>query len=160
MKFIRFACLSMLILTLTLAVTACDISDLVEVPPTRPADSRPDTLDRIEDRPIADSVYRESRDRRESREEPKASPEARTLPPSEAALPAEQIEVLVLEHAGVAAADTLSLRTWYEVDDRIPVYDVEFCVGDLEYEYTVHAETGDILEFERDLCDHRSHEHA
>ena len=153
MRFIRFACLSMLILTLTLAATACDISDFVENPQSLTADSRSDPpVQRVENHasiPLASdpAVTRP----------PETTPPADGFPQRETALPVEQIEALVLEHAGIAAADVLSLWTEYDMEDRLPVYEVEFCAGDQEYEYTVHAETGEFLEFERDRCDHRTH---
>lgn len=153
MRFIRFACLSMLILTLTLAGTACEISDFVEKPLSLTTDGHSDTpVQRIENHasiPLtADPAVTRP---------PETTPPADGLPPRETALPVEQIEALVLEHAGVTAAEVLSMRTEFDVDDRVSVYEVEFCAGDQEYEYTVHAETGEFLEFERERCDHRTH---
>ena len=42
------------------------------------------------------------------------------------------------------------LRAEPELHDRVPHYDIEFHHGRLEYEYEIHAETGDILSHEKD----------
>ena len=62
---------------------------------------------------------------------------------------AEAMEI-ALAHAGFTAEQVQYLFTEYEIDDRIPQYDVSFHVDRLEYEYEIHAETGEILSFERD----------
>ena len=65
-------------------------------------------------------------------------------------LTTEQAEAIALEHAGLTADQVTGLRTGYEIDDGIPEYDVEFRVGRTEYDYTIHAETGEILSFDMD----------
>ena len=62
---------------------------------------------------------------------------------------AEAIEI-ALQHAGFDAASVQYLHTEYEIDDGIPQYDVSFHVDRWEYEYEIHAESGQILSFERD----------
>ena len=60
---------------------------------------------------------------------------------------------IALEHAGV----TLDQLSWYEIcldfDDGIWVYEVEFAVGNTEYEYEINAITGEIIKFETELDD-------
>ena len=60
---------------------------------------------------------------------------------------------IALEHAGV----TLDQLSWYEIcldfDDGIWVYEVEFVVGNTEYEYESNAITGEIIKFETELDD-------
>ena len=60
---------------------------------------------------------------------------------------------IALEHAGV----TLEQLSWYEIcldfDDGIWVYEVEFAVGNTEYEYEINAITGEIIKFETELDD-------
>lgn len=41
----------------------------------------------------------------------------------------------------------------YDVDDGIPVYEIEIKKGGYEYEYKIHAQTGKILEWEKELDD-------
>ena len=64
-------------------------------------------------------------------------------------LPEEEAELIALEHAGFTADQVTNLRTSYDIDDGIPEYEIEFHVDRIEYEYTIHAETGDILEWDR-----------
>lgn len=77
-----------------------------------------------------------------------------TLPPAPsvhtAALTKAEAEAIALKHAGFTADQVSYLRTEYDLDHRIPEYDVEFREGRWEYEYEIHAETGAILSFEKD----------
>ena len=71
-------------------------------------------------------------------------------PFAEAALTGEDAMNIALEHAGFAEDEVQGLRAEGEIDDGVPHYDVSFRVGYVEYEYEIHAETGEILSFERD----------
>ena len=85
---------------------------------------------------------------------------AETLPAPAETLPAaaadpqkltrEQAQKIALEHVGFTADQVTRLRTEYEIDDRIPQFDVEFHQGDWEYEFEIHAETGKILSYDKD----------
>lgn len=94
--------------------------------------------------------------------EPQSS-QAAELPPEPVPLPSqpnqtdptamltkEEAEAIALEYAGFTPDQVSRLRTEYEIDDRIPQYDVQFHEGRWEYEFEIHAETGDILSFEKD----------
>lgn len=70
--------------------------------------------------------------------------------PAAAILSAEEAREIALGHAGLAAGEADRLRTELEADERIPHYDIEFHHGHWEYEYEIHAETGDILSWEKD----------
>ena len=65
-------------------------------------------------------------------------------------LTAEEAQAIALNHAGFTADQVRFLRTEPELRDRVPHYDVEFAEGRWEYEYEIHAETGEILTFDRD----------
>lgn len=65
-------------------------------------------------------------------------------------LTAEEAQAIALHHAGFTADQVRFLRTEPELYDRIPHYDVEFEEGRWEYDYEIHAETGEILSFEKD----------
>lgn len=67
-----------------------------------------------------------------------------------AALTKEEAEAIALNHAGFSKDQISYLHTEYEIDDRIPQYDIDFREGYWEYEYEIHAETGAILSFEKD----------
>lgn len=60
---------------------------------------------------------------------------------------------IALAHAGLTEAQVKGLRAEYDRDDGRPEYDVEFRVGNMEYEYEIHAETGKILSWDKEIDD-------
>ena len=56
---------------------------------------------------------------------------------------------IALEHAGFTADAVQYLHAEYEIDNGIPQYDVSFYADHREYDYEIHADTGEILSFER-----------
>ncbi len=81
------------------------------------------------------------------------APDNVTQPPAAAEtllLTQAEAEAIALTHAGVTAGDVTALRSHYDVDDGIPQWDVDFRVGDWEYDYSIHAETGAVLEWDKD----------
>ena len=66
------------------------------------------------------------------------------------AISQEDAEKIALEHAGLLADDVRQLRTEHEIDDGVPLYEVLFYHENLEYDYEIHAETGEILSYDRD----------
>jgi len=62
----------------------------------------------------------------------------------------EEAKQKALKHAGLNAGDVKGLRAEFEVDDKIAHYDVLFSYDRWDYEYEIHAETGEILSFEKD----------
>ena len=70
--------------------------------------------------------------------------------PAPVSISEEKAVELALDHAGITPEQAEGLRVSYEIDDGIPEFEVEFFVGNTEYDYTVHAETGKILSFETD----------
>ncbi len=57
---------------------------------------------------------------------------------------------IALQHAGVSANETQILFVKQDWDDGIPVYEVEFYQGNKEYDYTIHAIDGSIIDFDYD----------
>ena len=85
----------------------------------------------------------------------KAAPAAQTHSPTQPAAPAAQLSedealAIALDHAGFTAEEVTGLRIRLDTDDRTPDYEIEFRRGRLEYEYEIHAETGAILDRDRD----------
>ena len=60
---------------------------------------------------------------------------------------------IALAHAGLTADDVKRIECEYDVDDGVPEWEIEFRCGGMEYEYTIHAETGTILEWDRERDD-------
>lgn len=63
---------------------------------------------------------------------------------------AEKAKSIALNHAGVSASQASQLKVERDWDDGILEYDVEFKSGGMEYEYTIHGGTGQILKYESD----------
>ena len=57
---------------------------------------------------------------------------------------------IALDHAGVARDQVYDLEVKQEYDDGRLEYEVEFKAGGWEYEYTILAADGTILDYERD----------
>ena len=62
----------------------------------------------------------------------------------------DEAKNIALNHAGVAASDATFLRSSLDRDDGRLVYDVEFYVGNKEYDYEIDAASGDILSYDYD----------
>ncbi len=69
---------------------------------------------------------------------------------SEATLSQAEAEEIALKDAGFTREQAQRLYTLYESDDGVPQYDVTFYVGETEYEYEIHADSGKILSFDRE----------
>ena len=76
-----------------------------------------------------------------------------TVAETPAELSDEEAVSVALKHAGLTADEVRRIVCEYDVDDGVPQWEVEFRVGKMEYEYTIHAETGTILEWEKDWDD-------
>ncbi len=57
----------------------------------------------------------------------------------------QKAQEIALADAGVAAGDALHLIVKPDWDDGVRIYEVEFYTASQEYDYEIHAETGDIL---------------
>ncbi len=62
----------------------------------------------------------------------------------------EAAEDVAIKDAGVKKEDVTSIRAHLERDDGRYVYDVDFYVGNVEYEYEILAEDGKILEKDKE----------
>ncbi|MBQ5748524.1 MAG: PepSY domain-containing protein [Oscillospiraceae bacterium] len=63
---------------------------------------------------------------------------------------AVEAEQAALVHAGLTADKVHFHLTELDVDNGVAHYDVEFHTSTMEYEYEIHAETGEVLSFEHD----------
>lgn len=63
---------------------------------------------------------------------------------------AEKAKSIALNHAGVSASQTSEMKVEQDWDDGVLEYEVEFKAGGVEYEYTIHGGTGQILKYESD----------
>lgn len=69
---------------------------------------------------------------------------------SSADIGADKAKSIALSHAGVSASQTYEMKVERDWDDGVLEYEVEFKAGGMEYEYTIHGGTGQILKYESD----------
>ena len=62
-------------------------------------------------------------------------------------------KAIALSHAGVSENNVSFKKVKLEKDDGVYEYEVEFYVGNWEYEYSINAKTGKILDFDKELDD-------
>lgn len=67
-----------------------------------------------------------------------------------AVLTAGDAQAIALEDAALTQDQVTGLRIQYDTDELMPEWDIEFRSGDWSYEYTIHAETGQILERDKE----------
>ncbi|MBQ7800915.1 MAG: PepSY domain-containing protein [Oscillospiraceae bacterium] len=75
---------------------------------------------------------------------------AQTDAPAVAYLTAQEAETIALTHSGYTAEQVTGLRSEYDVDHGVAEYEIEFRGDDWEYDYTIHAETGEVLSCEEE----------
>lgn len=64
-----------------------------------------------------------------------------------------EAEDIALTHAGVTRDQVVRLQTELDWDDGVPKYEIEFHMGSTEFDHEIHAETGDILSWEKEIDD-------
>ena len=57
---------------------------------------------------------------------------------------------IALKHAGYDMEDTLYTKVKKDLDDGMEVYEVEFRVGFVEYDYEIEVASGQIIDFDID----------
>ena len=81
--------------------------------------------------------------------------EAPTQPPTQPAAPstisAERAKQIALSHAGVGSAHFTKAEL--DTDDGVAVYEIEFKVGNVEYEYDINAISGEIISSKSEVDD-------
>lgn len=60
---------------------------------------------------------------------------------------------IAYNHAGVAESSVSSYHVKREYDDGVVKYEIEFYVGNTEYDYDINAKTGTIIKFESEVDD-------
>lgn len=63
---------------------------------------------------------------------------------------ADRAKEIALIHAGLSESDVQSAKTTLEYDDGKAEYEIEFYFGRTEYDYTIDAVTGNIMEYDVD----------
>uniref|UniRef100_UPI0040567BA0 PepSY domain-containing protein n=1 Tax=Acetatifactor sp. TaxID=1872090 RepID=UPI0040567BA0 len=58
---------------------------------------------------------------------------------------------IALSHAGLSVKDISGLSTEFDNDDGFSKYEVKFYYNNIEYEYEIDADSGDILMIDKDI---------
>ncbi len=64
---------------------------------------------------------------------------------------AEKAKAIALSHAGLSADKVSFIKVEHDKEENC--YEVEFISGNMDYEYDIHAESGKILEHDKELAD-------
>ena len=62
----------------------------------------------------------------------------------------DQAKSIALKHAGFQASDVTFIKAKLDHDDGYTVYEIEFYKGGVEYDYTINAVSGKIMEYEHE----------
>ena len=81
---------------------------------------------------------------------PTAAP-APTQPAAPSTISAEKAKQIALSHAGVGGASFIKVEL--DTDDGVQVYEIEFKVGNVEYEYDINAISGEIISSKSEVDD-------
>ena len=153
MKIVRISFFLVLILTLTLVFASC-----YDAPPEeRTSEKVAYQLGKVEDR-IESQRYNDVVAVSNVVEQDRVvSLSYDTKLTVDGSLTSEEAEKIALEHAGVASDTALYLRTEPDREDGVLVFEVEFRVAIedspnyLEYEYTVRADNGTIIDVDKEI---------
>ena len=65
----------------------------------------------------------------------------------------DEAKNIAFKHAGIDGANAVFDDQDFDIDDGVPHFELEFKLDGVEYEYDIHAITGEVLNFERDQDD-------
>ncbi|OOB80368.1 MAG: hypothetical protein BEN19_05315 [Epulopiscium sp. Nuni2H_MBin003] len=86
-------------------------------------------------------------------EDEPAQVEGFAIPIQETYIGVEKAKEIALNDAKITLTEAVFEKTSLEVDDGKFEYKIEFKVGNVEYEYEIDAQTGKIVETEKDIDD-------
>lgn len=72
-------------------------------------------------------------------------------PPVSDYISLDEAKQIAFNHAGVDGTQASFDEAEWDEEDGIPYYSLEFEIGEADYEYEIHAVTGEILDFDNDL---------
>lgn len=127
----------LLLTTLVMTFTACgtkktqDIEDVVE-----------DKIDVVEDTIEGDV---------DEVDDVVATAEVTNSPESSEGITQDEAIAAALNHAGFTSEEVSGLYVESEMDDGVPEYEIQFYKDNVEYDYTIHAKTGAIISYDKDV---------
>lgn len=83
--------------------------------------------------------------------EPDPEPEPEPEPdPAPSYISLERAKEIAKSHAGLSGASVDYDDEDFDIEDGVPVYEIEFEYNDVDYEFVIHAISGQVLEYDRD----------
>ncbi len=67
----------------------------------------------------------------------------------------EKAKDIALKNANTTKNKVKELKAEFDVEKGVTIYEVEFKIGDTEYDYEINAKTGDIIKKEKEIDDDR-----
>lgn len=98
--------------------------------------------------PPADPQQPAQNQQPQTQQQPPAAPQANTS--NTAYISVDEAKNIALGQAGLSASDVNFVKTKLENDDGRAEYEIEFYSGTTEYDYTIDAVTGTVLEYDMD----------
>jgi uncharacterized membrane protein YkoI len=100
-------------------------------------------------------IHAETGEIRHSQKEKEAADRPVTAPTdpvqeTKGIITAEEAENAALSHAKLNRSDVTFGRTEFDLDNGVPQYEVEFRADGWEYDYEIHADTGEVLSADKD----------
>lgn len=92
----------------------------------------------------------------ESEPDPAPEPEPESEPdpePESDLISLDEAKRIAFNHAGVNGSNAEFDDQELDSDDGVPYYELEFDIGEDEYQYDIHARTGQILDYDIDIED-------
>ncbi len=101
-----------------------------------------------EQQPQADPQQPAQNQQPQAQQQPPAAPQANTS--NTAYISVDEAKNIALGQAGLSASNVNFVKTKLENDDGRAEYEIEFYSGTTEYDYTIDAVTGTVLEYDMD----------
>lgn len=98
--------------------------------------------------PAANTQQPTQNQQEQTQQQPPAAPQANTS--NTAYISVDEAKNIALGQAGLSASDVNFVKTKLENDDGRAEYEIEFYSGTTEYDYTIDAVTGTVLEYDMD----------
>lgn len=71
----------------------------------------------------------------------------------QAKITADKAKEIALSHAEITASDAAFIKAELDYDDGRLIYDIEFVAKNIEYEYEIDADSGKIIDFDKEIDD-------
>lgn len=65
----------------------------------------------------------------------------------------QEAKNIALKNAGTTESKAKELKVEFDVENGVTIYEVEFTLGNTEYDYEINAKTGDIIKKEKEIDD-------